>query len=223
MENATMGPGLRMLLLLMLIGGLVIGEVLARLLPQWGYPRGKAVMRSVMLLATGLYLGALLTVSFTSKERTLARGSDLHFCGFYFDCHMAVAVDSVTRTKTLGSASASGEFYLVSLRVSSDAIRATLQLGNPEYRMLDSAGRRFPRSPAGEQALATLTGTKAGLVQKVAPGGSYHTAVVFDLPADARSPRLLVSDVGGPDFLLEGLLIGDEDSFFHKPTTLALQ
>lgn len=180
-------------------------------------------MRSVMLLTTGLYLGVLLAVSFTSKERVLARGSDLHFCGFYFDCHMAVAVDSVTRTRTIGGARATGEFYVVSLRVSSDALRATLRLGNPEYQMLDSAGRRFPRSPTGEQALAALTGAQAALVQKVPPGGSYHTAVVFDLPADVRDPRLLVTDAGGPDFLLEGLLIGDEDSFFHQPTTLALQ
>lgn len=218
-----MGPGLRMLLLLFLLGSLVLGEILARLLPGWGYARGRTVMRGLMILAAGVYLGSLLTVSLTSKERVLPRGADLHFCGFYLDCHMAMAVDSVVRTPSLGEVRARGEFYVVALRVSSDAIRATLQLGNPEFQVLDASGRRHGRSADGEQALSKLTGAAPALVQPVAPGGSYHTEVVFDLPADIQNPRLLIRDVGGPDLVLEGLLIGDEDSFLHKPTTFALQ
>jgi hypothetical protein len=218
-----MGPGLRMLLLMFLLGSLVLGEVLARLLPAWGHPKGKAVMRGLMLLMVGVYGGSLHTVSLTSRERVLPRGADLRFCGFYFDCHMAVSVDSVARAPAVGEAKANGEFYVVSLRVSSDAIRATLHLMNPEYQVIDSSGRRYARSAAGEAAFTALTGAKTALVQPVPAGGEYHTAVVFDLPANIQRPRLLVRDVGGPDVLLEGLLIGDEDSFLHKPTTLALQ
>jgi hypothetical protein len=218
-----MGPGLRMLLLMFLLGSLVLGEVLARLLPAWGHPKGKAVMRGLMLLAVGLYGGSLLTVSLTSRERVLPRGTDLRFCGFYFDCHMAVGVDSVERTPAVGAARAHGEFYVVSIRVSSDAVRETLRLMNPEYQILDATGRRYSRSVAGEAALTALTGAKAALVQPVPAGGEYHTAVVFDLPAGIQNPRLLVRDVGGPDVVLEGLLIGDDDSFLHQPTTLALQ
>lgn len=218
-----MGPGLRMLLLLFLLGSLVVGEILARLAPGWEFPRAKPVFRGLMLVVGGGYLGSLLTVSLTSRERVLSRGSDLHFCGFYLDCHMAVAVDSVVRTAAIGTAKANGEFYVVRLRVSSDAIRATLQMGNPEYRVLDAAGRRYARSADGERGFSAATGAKPALVQPVPAGGAYPTTVVFDLPADIREPRLLVRDVGGPDLLLEGLLIGDEDSFLHKPTTLALQ
>lgn len=218
-----MGPGFRMLLLLFLFGSLVLGEVLARLLPGWGLPKGKGVMRGLMLLVVGVYGGSLLAVSLSSRERVLPRGADLRFCGFYFDCHMAVAVDSVERSPAVGAARASGQFYVVSLRVSSSAIRKTLRLMHPDYQVLDAAGRRYPRSAAGEAALTALTGQKAALVQPVQAGGQYHTAVVFDLPADIQNPRLLVRDVGGPDLVLEGLLIGDEDSFLHKPTTLALQ
>jgi hypothetical protein len=218
-----MGPGLRMLLLTFLLGSLILGEVLARLLPAWGHPKGKAVMRGLMLLMVGVYGGSLLTVSLISRERVLPRGADLRFCGFYFDCHMAVAVDSVERAAAVGAARANGEFYVVSIRVSSNAIRETLRLMNPEYQVLDAAGRRYARSAAGEAAFTAQTGAKAALVLPVPAGGEYHTAVVFDLPADIQNPRLLVRDVGGPDLVLEGLLIGDEDSFLHKPTTLALQ
>ena len=136
---------------------------------------------------------------------------------------LAVAVDSVSRTPAVGATRANGEFYLVSIRVSSNALRETLRLMNPEYQVIDASGRRYSRSAAGEAAFTALTGTQAALVQPVPAGGEYHTAVVFDLPPDIRNPRLLVRDVGGPDVLLEELLIGDEDSFLHQPTTLALQ
>jgi hypothetical protein len=39
------GPDIAPLLLAMLIGGVIGGEVLARMLPRWGHPRGKRVVR----------------------------------------------------------------------------------------------------------------------------------------------------------------------------------
>ncbi|MEP7326125.1 MAG: hypothetical protein ABI836_09275 [Gemmatimonadota bacterium] len=222
-ENLTMDPGLRMLLLMFVVGSLILGEIVARLSPGWGYAGGKSVMRGLMLLMVGVYAGSLLAVSLTSREKVLPRGTDLRFCGFYFDCHMGVAVDSVVRTPTLGEARAQGEFVVVALRVSSNAIRATMRMANPRYEVLAAAGRRYERSAAGEAAFTGLTGAKPALVQPVAAGGAYNTVVVFDLPANIQLPRLLVRDVSGVDVVLEGLLIGDEDSFLHQPTTLALQ
>jgi len=45
---------------------------------------------------------------------------------------------------------------------------------------------------------------------------------VFDLPGDAREPRLDVTDLPLPDRLVEFILIGDEDSFRHARTTFRL-
>jgi hypothetical protein len=50
------------------------------------------------------------------------------------------------------------------------------------------------------------------------PGEAYETTVVFDVPTEARSPRLLVAYSGFPTVVL----IGDESSVFHKKTYLGL-
>ena len=68
------GNGIGVLLLLMLIGGLVGGEILARLLPRWGHPRAKRTVRILMVVGAAAYGAALVTASLTSRERVLARG-----------------------------------------------------------------------------------------------------------------------------------------------------
>jgi hypothetical protein len=50
------------------------------------------------------------------------------------------------------------------------------------------------------------------------PGQSYTTELRFDLPKDAREPRLLVTSTGWE----EHLLIGDERSPLHKKTWFRL-
>jgi hypothetical protein len=211
------------ILLLIMLGGAVIGgEVLARLLPRWGYPRASSPVRLLVLVAASLYAGALLTVSLSSQERTLPRGETLRFCGFYLDCHMGVAVDGVVHRESAGTTSASGIYFVVSVRVSSNARRATLQLYRPEFTVIDKAGRRYSRALDAERALAAEAG-EAPMVRPVRAGESYLATIVFDLPEGVASPRLQVKDVNGVDRVLEAILIGDDDSVLHKPTTLALR
>lgn len=215
--------GLGVLLLLMLIGGLVGGEILARLLPRWGYPKGKRTVRMLMLMGAAAYSGALLTASLSSRERVLARGEVLKFCGFYLDCHIGIAVEGVDQLSSIGSTRANGVFHVVQIRVSSDAVRATLQLGRPTFRVIDREGNSFPRDEAAERTLALDSGDSLPLVRPVAAGESYDVRVVFDLPEGVKEPRLHVKDAAGVERVLEGILIGDDDSILHKPTTLALQ
>jgi hypothetical protein len=44
------------------------------------------------------------------------------------------------------------------------------------------------------------------------PGESYQTTLVFDLPEGVQNPRLLLTD----PWPVNRLLIGHENSFFHK-------
>ena len=217
------GSGIGILLFLLLVGGLIGDEILARLLPRWGHPRGKSVVRTLMLVGFAMYVAILLTVSLTSRERVLAHGERLAFCGFYLDCHMGVAVEGVERRAFVGDARAEGIYHLVAVKVSSDARQAALQLARPEFSVIDASGRTYSRSPEAEEQLVTLTGDSIELVRPVPAGESYLTWVVFDLPGQIQEPRLLVRDVSGVDRVLEAILIGDEDSILHKPTTLSLQ
>ena len=216
------GPGIGVLLLVMLIGGLIGGEVLARLLPRWGYPKAKRNLRILMLAGAAAYSGALLMASLTSRERVLAQGEMLKFCGFYLDCHLGVAVDGVEQRASIGEERARGTFYLVRLRVSSDARRATLQLGRPTVRVIDSEGTGYARVESAERALGRESGDSLPLARPVPAGESYSYNLVFDLPREIREPRLHITDPTGVDRILEGILIGDDDSILHRPTTLAL-
>jgi hypothetical protein len=215
------GPGIGTMLLAMLIGGLIGGEILARLLPRWGYPKARRTVRLLMLVGVAAYAGCLLAASLTSHERVLARGETLKFCGFYLDCHLGVAVEGVDRQDSIGDTRAQGIFYVVRLRVSSDARQATLKLGNPTFKVLDGTGQSYDRAEAAERALARGS-SDVQLTRPIAAGDSYEVQVVFDLPAGVAEPRLLVRDATGVDRVLEGILIGDDDSILHKRTTLAL-
>jgi len=50
------------------------------------------------------------------------------------------------------------------------------------------------------------------------PGESYVTRLVFDVPSNATSPRLLITE---SDWVTR-LLLGHENSFLHSKTFLAL-
>lgn len=200
--------------LFMLVLALVTGlELMARMLP----PVRRGLPRLVMAGVVGGYLGALLAVSLSSRETVLPSGEVKRFCGFYFDCHLGVAVIGVRRGATFPggpAAATNGTLYLVTLEARNDARRATLALHHPQVLVVDDAGRRYP--PLGGK---TAT---AALAEPIPPGFSIATALAFDLPADVRHPRLLVIEGGWTDRLLERFLIGDDDSLLHAPTTLSL-
>jgi hypothetical protein len=113
-------------------------------------------------------------------------------------------------------------YYVIRLKVSSDARRATLHLGRPTVQVVDSEGISYARVESAERALARESGDSLPLTRAVAAGESSFYNLVFDLPREIREPRLHVSDPTGVDRVLEGILIGDDDSILHRPTTLAL-
>jgi hypothetical protein len=169
----------------------------------------------------GLYLLALLLVSLTSDERVLEAGAPKRFCGLYLDCHRLVTLVGVERTDRIGSLPAAGTFHVVTLRLASDAKRATLPTGRMTAVAQDDAGRRFGRSTGAERALAGEG--PVGLPDTaLAPGAAVTTRLVFELPPDAANPRLHVRDARLLSVLTELVLIGDEDSFLHARTTFAL-
>jgi hypothetical protein len=186
--------------------------------------RGKRpLVRSVALVAAawlGAYATVLVVTSLMSRQRTLAVGETKRFCGFYLDCHIGVAVEKVDTTSTIGSISAGGTFYIVTLRVSSDAKRVPLRLEQPDVAIVDAEGFRHERSEEVERQLER--GQLGDLERPIEAGHSFTRTVVIDVPRDVRDPRLLVT-MGGPlDRTVEMALIGDEDAWLHAATLHAL-
>lgn len=214
-------------MLVMVASGLAALALTAGALMAW---RGGRRRRAGSLAAglAGLivfYVVTLVGVSLASRRHVLAPGEIKRFCGVYLDCHLGVSVDEVRTAATVGEPGrllrAQGTFHIVTLRVSSDAKRATLSPYGLTAVVVDERGRRFERSREAERALPGA-GTDPPLEQSVAAGESYTRTLVFDLPADATRPALSVTEQALPDVALEWFLIGDEDSILHQPTLLSL-
>ncbi|HXN64807.1 MAG TPA: hypothetical protein VN862_05695 [Candidatus Acidoferrales bacterium] len=181
---------------------------------------------SVALAGVIFYAVLLFSFSAASHEQTLAMGEHKYFCEV--DCHIAYSVQSVTRQRSLGPASApldaAGVFYIVRLQTWFDpatisATRGDGPLMPSPHRavIVDGAGREYPSSCL---ALAELgpDSAKTPLLTPLRPGESYVTDFVFDLPATISNPRLLVKD----DDFVTSFVIGHEDSPFHKKVLFAL-
>lgn len=184
----------------------------------------------IVLVWTLLYSGLLLGTSLSSREVVLGLNQEKHFCGFYLDCHLSVLVVSVAKTKTLGNPqqplkTANGIYYIVTVKVASDARAATLRFENPIATVIDEQGRVYGRFIEGEQALEREQGRVVPFSQDVGPNYSYTYAkeLVFDLPTNLINPRLLVTKGHWVERLTELFLMGDEDSMFHKKAVFRLE
>ncbi|HVE58002.1 MAG TPA: DUF4352 domain-containing protein [Pyrinomonadaceae bacterium] len=206
------------ILLLMTIGGSVIAAILMVI----SFLKGISWLRTFVLGGVAVwysfYIIIFLTSSVFSEEKTLALNEPKSFCGFYFDCHLHTAVTNVRRAKTLGDKTASGEFYIVKVKVFSDAKREPLRLIGTEAKIIDAQKREYERDTEAEKFL----GEQPAFEKQIAPTETFTKEIVFDIPADAKDPRLDLKDGYGIDHYIEAVLVGDEDSFFHKRTYFGL-
>src|SRR4028118_2169111 len=155
------------LLMLLTIGGLFLAVLLMI---------AAGVTRQVWLAkfvfgAVGVWFAVyavlLATVSFLSAEKTLNLNEPKAFCGFYLDCHLHAAVTDVRKTKTFENKTADGEFYVVRVKILSDARRAELGLQAPEFEVIDADGRRFKR-------LADLENSEPSFDSKIPADGAFE-------------------------------------------------
>ena len=173
-----------------------------------------------------LYLVVLGSTSLLSQETVLNLDERKAFCGFYLDCHLGVSVEAVQRVGHLGKGAAQvqadGVFYLITVRVSSDALGAKMTLEHPKATLIDARGGAYERSLEAEQALAASEGVPVAFVRRVIAGDSYTKTLVFDVPPTVTSPTLHITKGATLERLMELFLIGDEDSLFHRKTVFAL-
>lgn len=132
---------------------------------------------------------------------------------------MHTAVTGVRQTKTIGDRTAQGEFCVVKVKVFSDAKQATLGLLTVDARVVDDNKQEFFRDPQTEGRL----GEQPPLDKRISPVESFEREIVFDLPAGVKNPRLDIREGYGIDHAIEAVLIGDEDSIFHKRSLFKLE
>jgi hypothetical protein len=174
---------------------------------------------------TGIgYAALLLGVALASSNKTLQPGSRKYFCEA--DCHIAYSIESAQDASTLGPEAkpitAQGRFVVIRLRTWFDensiaSFRGNAPLTPPlrSVKLVDDRGRHYLPVP---QATAAVHAASTALTEPLRPGESYLTTLVFDLPADARNPKLLVSDADP----VSRLLVDHENSPLHGKIYLAL-
>ncbi len=202
------------LLMLMTIGSLIAAGVLLII----AFATRKAWLKKFVLGSVAVWFGfyavMLFGMSLTSEEKDLGRNEPKEFCGFYLDCHMHTAVTGVRTAKTLGDKTANGEFYIVKVKIFSDAKQAKLGLITVDAHVVDDAKQTYTRDIEAEGQLPP----QPPFDQRITPEESFEKEIVFDLPMDVRTPRLDIREGYGIDHVIEAVLIGDEDSILHKRT-----
>ncbi|HEY6221806.1 MAG TPA: hypothetical protein VIX13_04650 [Candidatus Eisenbacteria bacterium] len=175
------------------------------------------------------YGSTLLAASALSRESVLLPGEKKYFCEI--DCHLAYSLVGVEVARELGMpphlTRPAGQFLVVTLRTWFD--ESTISSRRPKDATLDpnprviyiqdAQGRRYEPSIAGDSALAATGRASTPITQPLRPGESYTTNFVFDLPEDARDPRLFLGDAPGVEFLL----IGHEMNPWHRRVWFALK
>jgi hypothetical protein len=205
---------------------LALGLVAMHALVVRRFGRARVTL-GLMAALLAVYFGLMLAFSLASGERVLARGEEKHFCEI--DCHLAYSVADVRRAQTVGegpqAATARGEFYVVTVRTRFDETTISPRRGDGQLRpnprrltVYDEQGRAYPLSEEGQRALASAGGAGTPIDTPLRPGESYTTGLVFDLPADARSPVLLINESDPPT----RFIIGHENSLLHGKTEFKL-
>jgi hypothetical protein len=207
------------ILMAMTIGGLFVAAILLVVAVWKKIGWLKTFVLGGVMVWFAFYVIIFLVSSIFSEEKTLQLNQPKEFCGFYLDCHMHTAVTDVRKTKTIGGKTAVGEFYVVKVKVFSDAKQATLGLLTVDAKVFDEQKREFKRD---EQAEANL-GEQPPFDKRISPVESFEKEIVFDLPLDAKNPRLDIREGYGIDHAIEAILVDDEDSLWHKRNYFKLE
>lgn len=210
------------LLMLMTIGGLMVAAILlvTSLITK------KAWLTKFTLGGIAIwfvfYAVMLLGFSAASKDRVLGIGEAKEYCGFYLDCHLHSEITSVHTAKAIGDHTAKGRFYIIGVRVFSNARNPNIafRLINPNAKVMVTDDSAIDRDLDAEALLPTAAVDLGGDIKG---SQTIDKEIVFDIPDDLKNPKLDITEGYGIDNVIEAVLIDDEDSIRHGRTYFSLQ
>jgi len=179
--------------------------------------RTRTALRILITLASCLAIYFLIAAvsAISAPQRVLAMGQDRCFDELCF------AVTGVKTAPSVGpsgrEAKAAGQFYMVTVRMSSHARgRPQRELG-VSASLIDSHGRTYRISQLGQNAYDSTNISNPSLTSVIMPGESQSSVQVFDVSANASGLSLVFGHSG-----LGMLILGDEDSALRKPAIIRL-
>jgi len=165
------------------------------------------VSSRLLIGGVGVYLLLVVLGSITSRSRVLAPGEEKHICEI--DCHLAYSVAAATAESLSGGLVR--RVVTVKVRFDDATISprrsrtATLTPNRRYIALVDDAGNQYP-------------GSTDSLRRPLVPGESYTTDIAFEVPMKATGLRLILRNAD----METALIIGHENSLFHKRTTFQL-
>lgn len=199
-------------LLIVLATAIILLVVLINLLRKRFAQTGRLILYYGLGLT--LYFAVLVTVSLASPQRVVALKETRCFDDW------CLAVDGVKFVDNLNGVKPDGVFYVVTLQISNQARGRSQRAGSVAIHLFDDKGIRYDLSAKGQSALEAQQGMIPPLTATIEIGQSIITYQVFDLPVDAHDVVLTVEHPVG--FSPGWLIIGDENSLFHKQTIVRL-
>jgi hypothetical protein len=130
-----------------------------------------------------------------------------------------ITVEEASRQDAIGTTRATATFCVATVRVSSRAKGRPQRETDVRVYLLDDRGHRFDVSPAGQRALEQQGLAGLPLTSFVDAGGSFESRLAFEVPRDVRQLSLVKTSWSWFPFRL---IIGDPQSWLHRPTVVPL-
>jgi hypothetical protein len=187
----------------------LMGVLVASTTRRWALAKRLA---QALLIYTSIYTLVLVGVAVLSPQQVLP----MHQLRCFDD--WCVSVERFEVQPVIGAVQAQGAFYLVTIQVTSRAKRISQREQIAAVYLLDGRGIRYDLSVKGQQALASAGQAGQPLDSLVEAGGTFTYTAVFDLPPEADQSGLVITHGAFPGVII----IGDDQSFLHKPTIVQL-
>jgi hypothetical protein len=186
-----------------------VGLLIALVTRRWALAR-RLVLG--LLIYVSAYAVLLVSVALLSPQQVLA----MHQLRCFDD--WCASVEQVEQQPAIGEVRAQGVFYLVTIQVTSRAKRVSQRALDAAVYLLNDRGMRYDLSPQGQQALDAAGWAGQPLNSLVEAGGSFTYTTAFDLPPQTSQLGLVITHGAFPGLII----IGDAQSFLHKPTIVRL-
>jgi hypothetical protein len=152
------------------------------------------------------YAVILMVVSLSSKTRQLALGTDKCFddwCASVLGAHSVPGASNTEGSKSVA----------VALRISNLARGAAFRPSQPRVMLVLPSGELVSSSVSALRGFEKQAGPQEDIAKRLVAGESFQTTVVFEVPSATSNASVQLLE--GPS-LITRLLVGDENSFFHK-------
>jgi hypothetical protein len=160
-------------------------------------------------LTLGLLIGGVLVFGLLATLASLNRRDEVAGLRqeiLYDD--FAFSVQDVRKSRTVGSVSAKGVFYIVTLKVANHDRRVSFEFKPTSPMLISEDGQQFRVSSESQHALSSDSGAGDACAAPIPPGSYCVKEVVFDVPDDVPVPWLKISRGGLAGDILDTIFYG---------------